>query len=144
MLSAIVSSLLSGTSRGETRTELANDLGDEGHVLFARAPVDDRGAEGHAAAVDGGPEEDATVGDRGLADPTVQVVELGSVVRTRGAVSEAHDVEWDVRQPLEIRRRVNDLGEMLREVEIVLDDRSVAVATVRTEGRPDRERAGSA
>src|SRR6186997_2829965 len=144
MLSAIVSSLLSGTSRGETRTELANDLGDEGHVLFARAPVDDRGAEGHASAIDGGSEEDATVGDRRLADPTVQIVELGSVFGTRRAESEAHDVERHLRKSLEVRRGLNHPGEVLREVEIVLDDRSVAVATVRAEGRPDRERAGSA
>src|SRR5947208_17154148 len=80
-------------SGGETGAELADDLGNEIDVLFARAPIDERRPEGHATAVHRGSEEDATVGDRGFADPAVELVQLGSVLGARRPVAEAHDVE---------------------------------------------------
>src|SRR6478736_5038992 len=94
-------------SGGEPSAELAHDLGHECNVLFAGAPVHDRRPERNSPAVDGRSEEHATIRECGLADPAVEVVELRPVFRTIRAVPEAHDVEWYIREPLEIGRGIN-------------------------------------
>src|SRR2546426_697280 len=77
--------------------------------------------------------------DHRVGDRAVELVEpiLGDPGR---ASAEAHDVERDVGEPLEIVGLVHRGGEPLREVEALLDDRPVTAPAVRAERRPHRER----
>ena len=68
---------------GQLCAQLAHDLRHQVDVLGPCPPVDERRAERDAAAVGRGAEEHAPVGQGRLADPTVQIVELGPVDRSR-------------------------------------------------------------
>ena len=76
------------------------------------------------------PDVHASVGEQIRADLRVQRVErvVGEIA---GPVSEADDVERDLREPLELRRGIDRARQTLREIEVALDHRAMPRATVR-------------